>query len=997
MVKKERNPGLNEIEKMAELARLEIEKNNFAAAAQIYGQILVNAPENADLHHVYGLTLNEIGKVDQAIAEIETALHLNAENAHYYRSLGDIFFDKNEFEASTKAYGQSLRLKPDDTDTLINYGNLLNKTGKRAEAIAHYQKVLKQMPDHAKALCNIGKTAFDQGELDLSLYYYGEALKSDPVYAEAHFNRAVSLLMQNDFTNGWKAYEWRFERSNARRVYPHHIGGKRWRGEELASKKLLIHCEQGFGDVIQFSRLLHQLDPLGGRLLFEVQAPLMPLFEDWTMIEKLLVFDPEKPAQQAYDYYCPLLSLNYVMNFSPERLHNSALYIHPPVDRMHRWRHISDGPGIRVGIVWQGSETDPRRQCRLQEFVSLLAIDGVTFFSLQTGESVRQLQSLPKSLTIMDCGSQFRDFGDTAAVISQLDLVISIDTATAHLAGAMGKRVWIILPKVPDWRWGLNGDRTFWYPSALLFRQKIEESWTQPVSAVVEALEKMLQKNQAGKDTQSTGSVSKETIEEWFNQAVSLFQKGRLSDAATLFQKITQRSPDFKEAHFNLGLIFQQLGQLREAEARYQDAIELGMKTPQVFNNLGVLFEQEQKYDEALALFHKASTLDSGIGDSFYNAGTIQLRFKELIKAKSYFQRAIQCNPKHYKALCNLGRVFHLTGDLQQALGCYDKAIAIHPQYPEGHFNRGISLLLDGRWQEGWPEYEWRFQCYDAKRTYPHTLKGEKWHGESFVGKTLLIHSEQGIGDAIQLVRYLPLVKKRGGRLIFEARRSLMTLFDQLRGVVDELLVLSSTHPPNRSFDYFAPLSSLPGIFQTTSATVPQKMPYLEADPGKIPQWRNRMLPAKLHIGFVWSGNDTYKERACTLNQMAPLFDLPDIHWVSLQKGPAIEQLSRLTDSHKNNISDWGSAFDDFSDTAAAIHCLDLIISIDTAVAHLAGAMGKRVWILLPRIPDWRWLLNGDTSPWYPTARLFRQSHTDHWEDVIGDLHAKLAHLNLSE
>ena len=385
LVKKERNPGLNEIEKMAELARLEIEKNNYVAAAQIYSQILVNAPENADLHHIYGLTLNEIGKVDQAIAEIETALHLNAENAHYFRSLGDVLFEKNEFAASTKAYGQSLRLKPDDADTLINYGNLLNKTGKRDEAVAHYQRVLKQMPDHAKALCNLGKTAFDKGDMDRSVYYYDKALETDPAYAEAHFNRAVSLLMLNNFADGWKEYEWRFKRSNAKHVYPHHLGGKRWWGEGLSSKKLLIHCEQGLGDVIQFSRLLNLLDPSGGRLFFEVQAPLKPLFDDWTIIEKLLIFNPEKPAQLQYDYHCPLLSLNRVMNLSPEQLRVSEPYIHAPVDRLHRWRHISEGRGIRVGLFWQGSETDSRRQCHLQEFESLLAINGVTFYSLQTG------------------------------------------------------------------------------------------------------------------------------------------------------------------------------------------------------------------------------------------------------------------------------------------------------------------------------------------------------------------------------------------------------------------------------------------------------------------------------------------------------------------------------------------------------------------------------------------------------------------------------------
>lgn len=265
--------------------------------------------------------------------------------------------------------------------------------------------------------------------------------------------------------------------------------------------------------------------------------------------------------------------------------------------------------------------------------------------------------------------------------------------------------------------------------------------------------------------------------------------------------------------------------------------------------------------------------------------------------------------------------------------------------------------------------------------------------GTTFRGKTLFVHGEQGIGDALLFIRFLPMVKDLGGRIIFETRQSLYPLFKQLPGI-DLLLKLSQDHPLDLNFDEYIPLGSLPGIFHTTPDTIPVNIPYITADPVKKKRWQTRRSNDKFHIGLVWNGNDTYKNRACTLNDLRPLLELPGIQWISLQKGSAASQLRHLNRADQRKVSDWTEELDDFSDTAAAIDCLDLVISIDTAVAHLAGAMGKRVWIMLPQLPDWRWLKSGDRSPWYPTARLFRQTHANQWGAVIEDLQAALLKLN---
>ena len=270
-----------------------------------------------------------------------------------------------------------------------------------------------------------------------------------------------------------------------------------------------------------------------------------------------------------------------------------------------------------------------------------------------------------------------------------------------------------------------------------------------------------------------------------------------------------------------------------------------------------------------------------------------------------------------------------------------------------------------GDWENGWPDYEWRFQCADWQRTYPHRLYGERWDGGNFEDKTVLVHSEQGIGDALMFCHYLPLVKQSGGRVVFEVRQSLATLFQSLPGV-DELTVLSKEKPPSRHYDAYIPLCSLPGLFKTMPGDVLSHVPYIEADPRKIDRYKRRLPAQGLNVGLVWGGNDTYKERSITLETLSSLAFVKGINWIGLQKGPAAVQANAAHLPHFFTISNWGQTFDDFSDTAAAVACLDLVISIDTSVAHLAGAMGKPVWVLLPMVPDWRWMLERAHSPLVP-------------------------------
>ncbi|RJQ82994.1 MAG: tetratricopeptide repeat protein [Desulfobacteraceae bacterium] len=1006
--------------RLAEQAQARIDAGCLEDAAELYRSILVQVPDDADTHHILGLVYAEQADWGNARATIAAAIRLNPQNALYYRSLGDVCHSSGDVAAALRAYQTARQLHPDDADTLLNLGNAQHAAGALEQALACYQKILSLHPEHVPALNNIGKTYYDQGDVSTAIKFYDKAITLDDTYAEARFNKAVALLLKGDYTSGWAAYEWRFKRKSARHVYPHALQGRRWDGSPFDGERLLVHCEQGLGDVLHFCRYLPMVKALGGTVILEAPAQLAPLLQNMQSVDEVVIFNPAQPPRVSYDRYIPLLSLPLLMKTTLERIPARIPYLQADPIKSSQWRAKIHSGGWRVGLVWSGSNVDPQRACRLADWRSWWSRGQIHFYSLQKGPPLDQLSGLGDDHPIVHIGDRLLDFSDTAAVIANLDMVISVDTAAAHLAGAMGKPVWVLLPFMPDWRWLLDRPDSPWYPTARLFRQNRRNDWSRVIAEVGAALKKQTKAAQApavcGADVADPASGLNIAALKHFEKGVQQAQAGEFNPAVKSFQQTITLQPQYAEAHFelgaayhaqglfdqaidayrsasrlapamqpvyaNLGLAHYQKGDLDQAAHAYELGIRLHRDLARLFTNLGVVREAQNHIEEAIECYQCALRIDPAHADALYNLGNIHLARRHLESARSCYSRTLQIDPRHAKALGNLGRTCHLMGFLDEALKCYDQALALRPGYPEVHLNRAVSRLLVGQWQEGWADYEWRFQCHDRQRIYPHQLYGERWQGAPFEGKTLLVHSEQGIGDAIQYARYLPLVKQRGGRVVFEVRHSLMNLFASLAGV-DELIELSADKPPAVHYQIHVPLGSLPGIFKTMPGNVPYEGPYLKADPVKTAHWKRRLPEAGLNVGLVWGGNDTYKERSCNLVDMAPLAFVKGINWIGLQKGPAAVQCRPEHLPYNFKVDNWGEAFEDFSDTAAVVTGLDLIISIDTAVAHLSGAMGKPVWVLLPAVPDWRWLLERSQNPWYPTAHLFRQSKDGNWGGVI--------------
>jgi protein O-GlcNAc transferase len=469
------------------------------------------------------------------------------------------------------------------------------------------------------------------------------------------------------------------------------------------------------------------------------------------------------------------------------------------------------------------------------------------------------------------------------------------------------------------------------------------------------------------------------------NLGIILKKEGLLDAASRHFQQAINLEHRMPMAHLNFGKTLLDQGNLQAAIGHYQKAIELDPYYAKAYNNLGNALREQGQIDAAIDNFRQAVCIRPNYVGALNNLGNALRACNRLDEAFDIFTRAISAAPDSAESYCNLGNAFKDSGQYEKALSHYKHAIQLRSGFAEAHFNCAMVYLLTENFEEGWPEYEWRLQKQEWKALCPGRSNLPLWNGESFVGKKLLVYDEQGFGDTIQFVRYLPLVKSRGGRVIFETRRQLMRLFDRFPGV-DELVERKSYNTPAREADSYIPLCSLPGIFKTRLETIPADIPYLHPNPDKVNQWRHRFSTGGVKVGLVWQGSSVDPKRSIDPGLFSPLDDKQDISLYGLQKDAAQSE-SMLADKRILNL---GDDFKDFADTAGVIANLDLVISIDTSVAHLAGAMGKPVWILLPHVADWRWFLDRTDSPWYPTMRLFRQTAKGDWHEVIRCVLAEL-------
>ncbi|MBI2353846.1 MAG: tetratricopeptide repeat protein [Deltaproteobacteria bacterium] len=975
----------------------------FAEASQELLLLLKSAPDYRQARLLLGRALLKQGLAFEALEQLTRAHRQQPDDIGVIRTIAESLYALQRYDEARHQAEQLLVSEPDDYATLSILASV-ERTENPARALSLYRILAEQKPDD-----------------HLTRFFH-----------------ATLLLSLGRLEEGWREFE---QRIPTLRMSEDILALPRWHGQPLCGKSIVLVAEQGHGDALQFVRYATLVARLGAQVMVLCHNDhIRPLLATIEGVAAAVI--PNEPLPFLPDYHCPLMSLPFEMGTVLASIPQMSGYLHPDPVKKERWqKRLEAHSGLKVGIVWAGNRAQAdngKRSIPFGELRELLQAPGITFLSLQVGPDALKHQEVTNDLPLIDWSDELRDFGDTAALVSCLDLVISICSAVTHLSGGMGIPTWVMLQYDADWRWLRDRGDSPWYPSVRLFRQAYPGDWKPVLRQVRETLR--IPQPRHGGDAESASRLYQRGLSHFnsgdllraeecfqraihadsrsydalnglatlldmkgkpekasemyrqalqlspdkplllFNLANTLRKIGAKEEVEALYRRAIQIQPDFYQAWGGLGNLLLQTGRGDEAEAALLNAVRISPAQPDALCDLGVLAAQREQTADAEEWFQKALQADREHPATLNHLGMLLMRLNRLDEAESYLRRALEAKSDYWLALNNLGVLLHWAGRLDESEACHRRFIAAQPENGTPHFNLSLALLSHGKFSEGWAEYEYRFTKENPVPLRHADLP--RWNGEDHHGKTILIHAEQGYGDTIQFARYLPLLIERGGVVILECQdRIISSLFEGFPGI--ERIIVRDETPPHA--DLQLPLMSLPFVLGEAAWREPVAARYLKSIPQTTSVWRERLmrLPGS-RIGLVWSGRrgqDNNHNRMIPPEVFARLAGVAGVSFVNLLVGvddpPADKALACL------GMFDVRKELRTFADTAAILDTLDLLISVDTATAHLAGAMGKDAWVMIPYNADWRWTFGLPDCPLYPSVELYRQERPFAWEDVI--------------
>ena len=870
--------------------------------------------------------------------------------------------------AAARSARRALALEPALAAAHNSRGDIAMQRDRLAEAETAFARALSIDPAFRDATYNLAVARNDQGDPERAIVLYKRALARSPDFFEARWNLALALLATGRWREGWRAHEIR--RSHPR-LKPRDFPIPGWTGEPLAGRRILVASEQGLGDILQFLRFVPEVARRGGRVTLDLPASLLPLARSLAGVERLI--EEDAPPGEV-DLTVPLMSLPLRLGLGETAAAPLAPYLAPPPHSAPSPAIARDGRPL-VGLNWAGNpvnRADARRSLALDRLRPLLAERGIRFVSLQFG---------PNAADIAKAGLEDRletpalgDFASTATIVASLDLVVTVDTAMAHLAGAIAKEAWVLLAYAPDWRWGMSGETTSWYPSLRLFRQASPGDWDGVVAKLARALGERFPASLG--TTQPPHRLDEEgRLDEdgrLHEEGLAFWRAGDLDRALEAIGQAIDLSPETALFHTSFGVVLAALGEAASAAAAWRSALGLDPAEPLAWVNLANAIEADDE-SRALGFYRRALGLDPLNAAALGNLGALEQRRGDSSAALRRYAEALSLDPAEPRLWSNLGSARHWAGRLGAAGLAFDRALALAPDFAGARFDRAVNRLLQGDYASGLRDYEARWLKPGAPRP---PIDRPPWRGEAPDGKSLVLWAEQGQGDTLQFLRFVPAVVRRGARVILLVSRRMVSLLSDFPGV--ERVV--SSEDPLPAAELQAPLMSLPLLLGLGEAAAAPVAPYL-APPSSITIERD----GRPLVGLVWAGNpanESDRRRSLSLERLGPLLAKQGLRFVSLQFGPNAADVANAGLADRLETP----ALGDFASSAAIVAALDLVITVDTAMAHLAGAMGKEAWVLLAHVPDWRWGMSGETTSWYPSLRLFRQASPGDWDGVVAKL-----------
>lgn len=1003
---------------------------------------LANQPGSADLQNNLGLVIADQQRHAEALGFFNCAIALNPTFAEAHSNRGVALQALGRYDEALSAFATAIEIAPSYAQAYSNRANALRATGRSADALASLEQAINLQPDLASAWSNRGVLLQDFARTEEAIRSFDRALSLNMHFADAYWNKSLSVLQSGNMQDGWLLYEWRKRKPGPLGIRD--LSAPEWTGaENIAGRTVFLHWEQGLGDTINFCRYANLLMKLGARVYLSVQEPLRELL--LSLNPAVRVIGPQEQPR-VIDYHLPLLSLPLAFKTRLDNIPDADGYLLPSIENLEKWHFLlGEKRRLRIGLAWSGSalhSNDRNRSLSLSQLMPLLDIEA-DFICLQKDIKNSDLDFI-NSMSILEYTSSIDSFSDTAALVCLVDLVVCVDTSIAHLAGALGRPVWVLLPFNADWRWMMGTERTPWYSSMRLFRQDASKDWA-PVIAGVRArlrcLDGPLKSEQSptksGLSASSWLQLARRARSRYFlpyaaqaieaavhcspdrsslllerallairqarwhdalidldavlalrpdmaiarrERATALLGLNRTADALALLEAEAVRSPDDAEIWFLRGNALHQLGRTAEALASFDKTIALAPGHAEALTNRGAVLRILGNPELALSAHEAAVALKPGFAAAHSNLGLAHQDLGDPYQAIISYDNALSLNPSFADALFNRGNALAEIGQPNLALRDYDAILSNRPDYPGLAWNRALALLKAGRTAEGLSAYEARFK--EAGWSGRLDIAAPRWDGsQDIAGKTLLVLAEQGMGDMIQCSRYIPYLIGLGAEVYLAVPEALHGI---LRHLNPALRLVQPLETPVT--DFHIPIMSLPlACGESLDAPAP---PYLTAPSEEIGRWRRWLGPRRRpRIGLCWAGGTRHKKnhaRSLQLISLAPLFAL-DADFISLQKEIPEQDKAALS-----SLSLRQPVINHFEDTAALITLMDLVITVDTSVAHLAGAMGARTWLLLPLDADWRWMVMRDDTPWYPSIRLLRQTVAGDWHGVLARLRQDL-------
>jgi tetratricopeptide (TPR) repeat protein len=1005
-----------------------------AAIERIRRAIAINEP-NAAYHSNLGVACRSLGRTAEALTALRRALELDPTSPGIRFNLGNALKDASEFREAAEEYRNVLALDPAHAEAWTGLGDALRALGEFAEATRCHVQAIELAPSSAEAHYALGHTLRDEGRLSRAAESFLKAASLRPDFADAHsnlantyqdlacfpqaqaaferalrlnreapavrFNRALALLRQGDFERGWREYEWRWRHDAKPRVFSE----PEWDTVSDPTRTVLVYSEQGIGDEVMFASCLEEMISRSGRCAIECDQRLLRLFARSfpraTFFPRMGQIDPRDARVPQWDSQIAAGSLPRLLRPRLDSFPQHAGYLVPDPDKVRQWRERYErlAAGLTVGIAWRGGKdpaTRRRRSTTLDQWAELFRIPGIAFVNLQyddcTAEIDQARRELGANLHHWPDADPLGDLDDAAAQIAALDLVISVDNAAVHIAGALNVPVWTLLPFSSDWRWFTDPTASPWYPSVKLFRQRAAEGpsaerWVEVFATVAE---------------QVAALANRRAVED-YQRGTTFYEAGQLAEAIDCFRRSAALEPNNAHTLNDLGVAWKDAGRFDLAEAAYRASLECEPRSPTVWFNLGNAHRESNRLEDAVLCY----------------------------------QRALEIAPRDERILVNRAVALKDLHRFSEALDCLGRALADAPDLAAARFDRSLIWLTQGDFARGWDEYEWRLttepQAHRATPCRPNA---------SFAGQAVHILAEQGIGDQVMFASCLNEITNAATRCVVECDPRLVPLFARSfpaihvvpapSGSIDSLVVRECANAPSprpspigmgegernprpipmgrgqgEGSSFTEPpiniaaasenpseltlfIGSLPRHRRRRVEDFPTRAGYLEADPARVADWRVRSSRGGscLKVGIAWKGGkdrETQNKRSIALEEWGPVFQVPGIRFINLQHGPAATEAAVARRRFGVALDD-GTDCDplkDLDDFCAKIAALDLVISADNSTVHLAGALGRPVWTLLPFSADWRWMLDRESTPWYPTMRLLRCRSAGDWAEVM--------------